>query len=123
MKKNLLHFNYILFFLLFSSCIPEEGIYVEVRNITDNVVKDIKVFTSDQQSFIEFDSIRPQKSMEKFLDMRSTSESDGIYIMKFTINRNEYKTGGGYYTNGSSLDKKIIFTIKNDTVLVDTPLF
>lgn len=121
--KESLKFTFIFFFI-FNSCISEEGIYVEVTNISDKVVKDIKVFTSDQKSFVNFDNMRSQSSTEKFLDMSNTTESDGGYMINFIReNGSEHTSGGGYYTNGSPMDRKIHFTIKNDTVLVNTPLF
>lgn len=55
--------------------------------------------------------------------MENISASDGGYMLEFRRrNGMEVKTGGGYYTNGASLDRKITFIIKNDTVLVEIPL-
>lgn len=121
--RELSKLRFILFFSLLSSCISEDGIYIEVDNLSDQVVKDVKIQTTDQKSFIEFDSITAQERIEVFLDMKATL-GDGGYIINFTWeNGNEYKTGGGYYTNGNALDRKILFKIENDTVLVSTPIF
>ena len=43
----------------------------------------------------------------------------GGYVLEYTMeNGDMFETGGGYYTNGGSLDSWIRFEINQDTTLV-----
>lgn len=122
MSKKFLKNNFLfLFFLIFSSCniFSENRIKVEIKNLSEKTVENIKVYTSDKKAILKFDEVKPGKSIENFLNMTNTTNSDGSYIIEFR-RRNGIlvKSGGGYYTNGSPTNKKIVFLIKNDTVLV-----
>lgn len=51
--------------------------------------------------------------------MTSTFKSDGSYTLTFKRESEKKEiVSGGYYTNGGSLNQKVIFEIKNDTVLL-----
>lgn len=44
-------------------------------------------------------------------------KGDGAYILKFEKNGESHNKSFGYYTNGSTLDRKIIVDIKPDTII------
>lgn len=125
MKKIKINTLFCFLFLIISACdFPKNGINVEIRNLSDKTVEDIKVYTSDNRATLKFEEIKPGESVEKLLNMNNTANSDGSYVLELRRqNGTLAKSGGGYYTNGGALDRKIIFLIKNDTVLVDFPLF
>lgn len=75
--------------------------------------------TSENLDSTVITSIQPQDTKSGFLRMTNT-KSDGSYVLEFTNSKGEKVfTGGGYYTNGGSLDSWIRFEIREDTTLVD----
>ena len=57
--------------------------------------------------------------MTEFLSMKK-NKSDGAYSLTFNrANGKKEISGGGYYTNGGSLDHWVDFNIKKDTTIVN----
>jgi hypothetical protein len=53
-----------------------------------------------------------------YLDMHGIENSEGSYVLEFKRENGVMeKINGGYYTNGSSVNQKVILYIKNDTIL------
>lgn len=108
--------------LTFNSCylFRENGIELEIKNNSDKAISDIKFTTSENLSSIHFKTINPDENVSDFLNMNE-NKSDGGYILEFTrINGKRETSGVGYYTNGGSLDSRVIFKIENDTVIATT---
>lgn len=119
MKKNhiLLIFPIIIGLLLNSCYLINNGVFVKINNSSNETVTNV-IFSSDKDTNIQFDKIEPNQSVRKYLDMsNNTNKGDGNYILCFTKQNGKRKEiPGGYYTNGHSLNSKIICEIKTDTV-------
>lgn len=109
----------ILFLLTLTSChYGKNGILVEIKNKSDRTIHNV-TFSSDANTKLEFERIEPNESVEKFLDMTNNQKGDGSYGLIFQReNGNKEQTGGGYYTNGASLDRKVVCEVRNDTILM-----
>ncbi|WP_318343734.1 hypothetical protein [Flagellimonas baculiformis] len=109
----------ILLLLTLTSChFGRNGILVEIKNASDGTIHNV-TFSSDANTKLEFERIEPNESVEKFLDMTHNQKGDGSYGLIFQReNGNKEQTGGGYYTNGGSLDRKVVCEVKNDTILM-----
>lgn|SRR5690554_3260278 len=117
MKKSFLVL--CLIFILVSCNSGKNGIDVEIKNSSEVPVNDAVFFTFGNSKLF-FDKIEPNQKITKFFDMTDTPKSDGSYTLTFTDkNGKKQLIGGGYYTNGGSLDRKVIYEITNDTVLVE----
>src|SRR5690554_1150766 len=110
------NFIFVLFF--FVSCnSSKNGIDVEIINSSDETVSNVTFYTFGSK--LVFDKIESNEKVIGFLDMTNT-KGDGSYTLTFIDKNKEKKQiARGYYTNGGSLDRKVIYEIKNDTVLVD----
>jgi len=109
----------ILIFTL-SSCylLKENGIDVEIVNNSNSTITNIKFTTSERLEFVEIEKIKPNETISEFLSMKY-NKSDGGYFIEFTrADGKMEKSGGGYYTNGGSLDRWVKFEIQNDTTYV-----
>lgn len=106
-------------FLLTSCNLGKNGIDVEIINSSEITINDAVFFTLGSTK-LSFDKIEPNQKVIKFFDMTDIPKSDGSYILIFTDKNGEKKQmSDGYYTNGGSLNRKVIYEIKNDTVLVE----
>ena len=108
----------ILFLTLISCNYGKNGITAEIKNSSDKIIRSM-IFSSDKNTKLQFDKIEPNQTVKKFLDMTDNQKGDGTYF--FTFEREDGKkeyTGGGYYTNGGSLDRKVTCEVKNDTILL-----
>ncbi|WP_127139604.1 hypothetical protein [Flagellimonas marinaquae] len=109
----------ILVLLIMSSChFGKNGILVEIKNTSNETIHNV-TFSSDRKTKLEIEKIKPNESVEEFLDMTNNQKGDGSYELIFEReNGKKEQTGGGYYTNGGSLDRKVICEIKKDKVLI-----
>ncbi len=108
----------ILLLTLISCNYGKNGINVEIRNSSDKSIRNV-IFLSDKNTKVEFEIIEPNKTVKKYLDMTNNNKGDGAYRLSFEReNGNVEQTVGGYYTNGGSLDRKVMCEIKNDTILM-----
>jgi hypothetical protein len=117
----------LVFIILLSSCIfyKENGIEVHIKNNSNETITNVEFTTTEKLKSIKIDEILPDQEISEFLSM-STNKSDGSYVLTFTReNGNKEMSGGGYYTNGGSLDHWVDFIIENDTTLVkfDAPIY
>ncbi len=109
----------ILILTLISCNYGKNGITAEIKNSSDKTIQNV-IFSSDKNTKLEFDKIEPNQTVKKFLDMTNNQKGDGAYGLSFEReNGKEEHTGGGYYTNGGSLDRKVKCEIKNDTILIN----
>ncbi len=98
---------------------------MKIKNDSSEPITNIKFTTTEKLEVIKIDRIEPNESVTKFLSMRK-NKTDGEYLLTFTCaDGKEEIIGGGYYTNGSSLDHWVDFIVKNDTTIVkfDAPIY
>ena len=116
MKQTFILF---LFFLLLNSCgFGKKGIEVKVENKTQTTLHNITLVASPQSSII-FDSIAPNETITKFLDMNKTQRVDGSYTVNFTYSDGEEITQSfGYYTNGFPNNYQICCEISEHTAYI-----
>ena len=113
--------------LTFSSCFmfKDDGIEVKIKNNTNEPITNVEFTTTEKIEIIKIDRIEPNKSATEFLSMKK-NKTDGAYSLTFNrANGKKEISGGGYYTNGSSLDHWVNFEIENDTIIVkfDAPIY
>ena len=102
--------------LTLNSCsFKENGIEMEITNNSKEPITEVEFTTSERLQIIKIGSIQPNETVKEFLSMRQ-NKSDGFYWLTFTRHDGKKEIcGGGYYTNGKSLDKLVKFEIKSDT--------
>ena len=111
----------IILIFTFSSCylLKENGIDVEIVNNSNSTVTNIKFTTSERLEFVEIEKIKPNEAISEFLSMKY-NKSDGGYSIEFTrADGKKERSGGGYYTNGGSLDRWVKCEIQKDTTLIE----
>lgn len=108
----------ILFLTLISCNYGKNGITAEIKNSSDKIIRNV-IFSSDKNTKLQFEKIEPNQIVKKFLDMTDNQKGDGAYGLTFEREDGKKElTGGGYYTNGGSLDRKVTCEVKNDTILL-----
>jgi len=117
----------LLIALTFNSCFfnKKNGIEVKIKNVSNQPISNVEFTTSEKLNSVKFNKIEPNKSVMGFLSMKK-NKTDGSYLLKFDRSNGEKQVkGGGYYTNGTSLDHWVDFIIKNDTIIVnfDAPIY
>ncbi len=123
MKKLLV----ILVILSLNSCVlfKKNGIEVKIKNDSSEPITNVEFTTSEKLDVIKIDRIQPNESVTKYLSMWK-NESDGTYLLTFTRTNGKTEiSDGGYYSNGSSLDHWVDFSVKDDTTIVkfDGPIY
>jgi hypothetical protein len=103
----------------------ENGIEMKIKNNSSESITNVEFTTSEKLETIKIDRIEPNESMTEFLSMRK-NKTDGAYSLTFTrANGKKERSGGGYYTNGGSLDHWVDFIVEKDTTIVkfDGPIY
>jgi len=103
----------------------ENGIEMKIKNDSSEPITNVEFTTTEKIEIIKIDKIEPNESVTEFLSMRK-NKSDGAYSLTFTrANGKKEISGGGYYTNGGSLDHWVDFKVENDTTIVkfDAPIY
>jgi len=103
----------------------ENGIEMKIKNNSNETITNVEFTTTEKLEIIKIDKILPSETVNEFLSMKK-NKSDGAYSLTFTRANGENEiSGGGYYTNGGSLDHWVDFTVKNDTTIVkfDAPIY
>lgn len=96
----------------------ENGIKVEIKNNSNEPITNVEFTTTEKLEAIKFDKIAPNTTVTEFLSMKN-NQSDGAYFLTFTrMNGRNEISGGGFYTNGGSLDRWVKFKVENDTIFV-----
>ena len=96
----------------------ENGIEMEIKNNSNETITNVEFTTTEPLEVIEIDKIEPNQTVTEFLSMKK-NKSDGGYSLTFTRKNGKIEnSGGGYYTNGGSLDRWIKFEVENDTTKV-----
>ena len=113
--------------LSLNSCFfyKKDGIEMKIKNNSSEPITNVEFTTTEKLEVIKIDRIEPDKSVTEFLSMRK-NKSDGAYSLTFTRASGKKEiSGGGYYTNGSSLDHWVDFIVENDTIIVkfDAPIY
>ena len=117
----------IILIITLNSCFfyKKDGIEMKIKNDSSEPITNVEFTTTEKLDVIKIDRIEPNESVTEFLSMRK-NKSDGAYSLTFTraSGKNEI-SGGGYYTNGGSLDHWVDFIIENDTTIVkfDAPIY
>ncbi|MFD0991019.1 hypothetical protein ACFQ1R_13000 [Mariniflexile jejuense] len=122
--KKLLAFILIL---TLSACTfyKKDGIEMKIKNDSSEPITNVEFTTTEKLEIIKIDRIEPNESVTEFLSMRK-NKSDGAYSLTFTRASGKKEiSGGGYYTNGGSLDHWVDFIVENDTTIVkfDAPIY
>tara|TARA_R110002051_G_scaffold319870_2_gene404422 strand:- start:794 stop:1174 length:381 start_codon:yes stop_codon:yes gene_type:complete len=115
--KKLLAFTIIL---TFCACTfyKKDGIEMKIKNDSSEPITNVEFTTTEKLEVIKIDRIEPNESVTEFLSMRK-NKTDGAYSLTFTLaNGKKEISGGGYYTNGSSLDHWVDFIVENDTTIM-----
>jgi hypothetical protein len=109
----------ILIITILISCnLKKNGILSKIKNSSNETIFNI-TFLSDENTKVEISKIKPNQTVEKFLDMTNNHKGDGAYNLKFEReNGKKEQIIFGYYTNGGALNKEVFCEIKNDTVLI-----
>ena len=103
----------------------ENGIEVKIKNNSSEPITSVEFTTTERIEIIKIDRIEQNKSITEFLSMKN-NKSDGAYTLTFKrANGKKELSGGGYYTNGGSLDHWVDFEVENDTTIVnfDGPIY
>jgi len=111
----------VILIFTFSSCylFKENGIDVEIINKSNSAINNVKFTTSERLEIVEIEKIEPNETISEFLSMKY-NKSDGGYFIEFTREDGKIeKSGGGYYTNGGSLDRWVKCEIQKDTTLIE----
>ena len=98
---------------------------MKIINATSEPITNVEFTTTEKLEVIKIDRIEPNESVTEFLSMRK-NKSDGAYSLTFTRASGKKEiSGGGYYTNGGSLDHGVDFIVENDTTIVkfDAPIY
>ena len=119
MNNNLRVLIFILVITTLISCnFKKNGITSKIKNSSNETIFNI-TFLSDENTKVEISKIKPNQTVEKFLDMTNNHKGDGAYNLKFEReNGKKEQIIFGYYTNGGALNKEVFCEIKNDTVLI-----
>ena len=117
----------ITLILTLNSCLlfKENGIEMKIKNNSSEPITNVEFTTTEKLKIIKIDKIEPNESVTEFLSMKK-NKSDGAYSLTFNrANGKKEITGGGYYTNGGSLDHWVDFKVDNDTTIVkfDAPIY
>lgn len=113
--------------LTLNSCFmfKENGIEMKIKNVSSEPITNVEFTTTEKLDVIRIDRIEPNESVTEFLSMRK-NKTDGAYSLTFTrADGKKEISGGGYYTNGGSLDHWVDFKVENDTTIVkfDAPIY
>lgn len=117
----------IALILTLNSCIfyKKDGIEMKIKNDSSEPITNVEFTTTEKVNMIKIDRIEPNESVNEFLLMRK-NKSDGAYSLTFTrASGKKEVSGGGYYTNGGSLEHWVEFIVENDTTIVkfDAPIY
>ena len=108
-KFNIKVMRKIVFIILttcLSSCylFKENGIDYKIINNSDQSISNIVLKTSENTDSLVIELLKPEETKSGFLKMVN-AKRDGGYVLEYTLeNGDTFETGGGYYTNGGSLD-------------------
>jgi hypothetical protein len=111
----------IILILNLNSCLlfKEDGIEMKIKNESNEPITNVEFTTTEKLEIIKIDKIEPNETVTEFLSMKK-NKSDGAYSLTFNrANGKKEISGGGYYTNGGSLDHWVDFSVKKDTTIVD----
>ncbi|WP_452218916.1 hypothetical protein [Lacinutrix undariae] len=111
----------IILILNLNSCLlfKENGIEMKIKNESNEPITNVEFTTTEKIEIIKIAKIEPNETVTEFLSMKK-NKSDGAYSLTFNrANGKKEISGGGYYTNGGSLDHWVDFSIKKDTTIVD----
>lgn len=98
---------------------------MKIKNDSSEPITNVEFTTTEKVNMIKIDRIEPNESVTEFLLMRK-NKSDGAYSLTFTrASGKKEVSGGGYYTNGGSLEHWVEFIVENDTTIVkfDAPIY
>ena len=97
----------------------ENGVNIRIKNDSDLPITNLKFYTSEKLDSVRFNKIEARKSRTGFLSMKN-NKTDGSYVLELTRDDETNDSySGGYYTNGGSLENKVIIEVKQDTAIFE----
>jgi hypothetical protein len=108
----------ILSLIFFNSCIPVNEPELIIENNSNITFDSIKVFTTIKLPIV-FYSLKPNQKAKGNILFDKSKQGDGCYKIVIYSKGNIFKKECfGYYTNGSSLNRKFSIKIEQDTIKV-----
>lgn len=107
--------------LSLTSCsfFDRQGIKVEITNNSTEQISDINFTTSEQLDIVHLDHLAPKATVTEFLSMKD-NKIDGNYSLTFKRGNGEHEMmKAGYYSNGTAINRKIIYSIEQDSTSVE----
>jgi len=102
--------------LLFISC--SYGVSFQIHNNTNSKIDSVKI--SGGSSIVFYD-IKPNKTVNKFMDFRNTrSMNDGAFTVEIFKKDQVRRQNFGYISNGIPQNSSFMLEIKKDTVKIKT---
>jgi len=109
-----------VFSLLFFSCHHDEGDFV-IINASDFDIDSLSIVPDFKNQQLSLN----KNQQKKLTTNMNRVSSDGSYriIYKNKKNDNFEDISFGYYTNGSQIEKRILVTITNDTIIAKSEFY
>lgn len=105
----------LLIFLLFISC-KWDNPKIEIINNSGEDITSLEYGITTSKLHNADTLHRGEKLLSKIV-FNDEVKGDGAYILRFVRDGNSYNESFGYYTNGSTLNRKIVVNIKSDTII------
>jgi len=103
-----------VFVFLFSSCIADIGSF-EIVNNSSVDLDSVSIQPDSKEQVVKI----PKGTKLNFTINMDKVKSDGSYLLTYKNSKTtaliQYEFG--YYTNGSQIEKNIVITISNDTII------
>lgn len=119
MKKS-----YVLYLILSTmvfGCGPKENPDIIIINESDRAFKNVFIRPLGSKDSIDLGALNIMTRLKGSFIMSDEDYFDGCYIVNaIAENGSDVQKCIGYYTNGGSLNRGFRFTIRNDTVLLDS---
>lgn len=117
MKKMLLLFSLVT---ILSSCSFTHELEVEIENFSENEIRDIRFYTSDEKEIFTADVLSPGEDISHTLAINNY-DADGTYTFEFVQPNGEKITKTGSYMEEEEYLKNVLtFRVVNGGVEVET---
>ena len=111
----------LLLGLTLTSCtlFVEDGDEVEIVNNSDHPIHNVKFYTTEKLTILTYDTIKVNQKVEEFLSIKK-NKTDGSYVFEYTrVGGEKVASGGGYYTNGAEIERRVSIEVSNDTTKIN----
>lgn len=106
----------LCFVTILTSCTDRQGIEFIIYNNSQLTIDSVIVTTTNLESKIRLDDIKPGLDKIAFLNMDNISKVDGDYSVEIITDSITYKNKIGYYTNGFPSERKIEIWFSQDSI-------